>query len=364
MLCLAAGVLASSLTENGAFAFTGAFFLMAALVGGASQYQHWDMLRFAHVPRLYWPNSPPNLVEDFASASVALLAAICFAGWCVKRSWQDKNQSTRRRNWIRCCCIPLFNPCFERGLRRTLENNPIAWLQQYSRKARLSKWGPCILCALLVCAMSNENTVNAIGRLLKALLLILAVAYTFAGVNGFFQEKENDTLELLLVSPLSVNQIIFGRIWGLWEQFLPTLLPLIFCDIAVQVMIPHHGVYKGVFWETVWDWFGMGGVDVIMIFLTLPVIAACIALRVKNQLVALALTSAVVFGTIPALGFLFNALSDAFDSWNWPDIVGPHLQWLIQEMFFPLALFAAHACLAVIAYTLLRRSLERRNYSY
>jgi ABC-type transport system involved in cytochrome c biogenesis permease component len=51
----------------------------------------------------------------------------------------------------------------------------------------------------------------------------MVAAYTYAGVNGFLQEKKSGALELILVSPISVNQIIFGRVWGLWKQFLPSI---------------------------------------------------------------------------------------------------------------------------------------------
>jgi ABC-type transport system involved in multi-copper enzyme maturation permease subunit len=261
MMGLAAGVLASSLTDSRALAFTLAFLFMGALVVGSHQYQDWRMLitmmqngtvvmmqngtvvaRLGFAPAglgLAPPPLPPTiLAENFTIATILLLAAFRFAGWCVERSWQDKVPTVRRENWVKRCCTSSCDRRFARRMRRTLEWNPIAWLQQYSWKARVSKWGLCLLFVALECTVFVAGIrPYTLGGLLTTLLLILAAAYTFAGVNGFLREKKTGALELILVSPLSVQQIIFGRVWGLWKQFLPSVILLAGSDFVVHVML-------------------------------------------------------------------------------------------------------------------------------
>src|SRR5579863_2930157 len=121
--------------------------------------------------------------------------------------------------------------------------------------------------------------------MVTALLVILAAAYTYAGVNGFLQERKSGALELILVSPLSVNQIIFGRIWGLWTQFLPAALLLVGSDIAVQKMIP-QSPYLGNYLFPDEDWFWARNIEIVAIYLTLPVVATCFALSAKHLFTA------------------------------------------------------------------------------
>src|ERR1700722_4970220 len=134
-LCLGAGLLASSLTDNRPIAFILAFLLMGAFVGGSNHSQDWWMQRTAATR--YWRairsgpgaanifvTSPgsitfPNgsivyptgaswwatprsvalasrhptariLAADSIFSFLMLFAALRFAGWRVERSWQDK----------------------------------------------------------------------------------------------------------------------------------------------------------------------------------------------------------------------------------------------------------------------------------
>jgi ABC-type Na+ efflux pump permease subunit len=390
LLCLAAGVLASSLTESRPIAFILAFLLTAAFVSGSNRYMHWNIRRYARP--VMWPGyrgrpssrivfmtgfppatpvmqyqiatgrtvkrvtpggrplasrlpSPGILAEDFAFASIVLLVAIRIAGFCVERSWQDKIPSRRRQNWVRRCSTPLFRCWFARRMRRTLEWNPMAWLQQYSWRARLSKWGLCLLFVLMECAIIDPAGPDALAGMVDALFLVLAAAYTFAGVNSFLTDKRSGALELILVSPLSVKQIIFGRAWGLWKQFLPATLVLLASNILVHFMIPagrYFGYYPGAAWNDSWFW--LEDLEIAAIFLMLPVFASCIALRAKNLFVASALTwAAVLFG--PAAGLL----------------VFLPLQNTAASLF---GVMVGQGYSAFLAYTLLRQGLERRSYSY
>jgi len=342
MLCLAAGVVASSLTESRAIAFILAFLFTAAFLAGFNQFQNWWMFRFSAAP----------LVEDLVISSIALVLAIRIAGFCVERSWQDKIPSRRRQNWVRQYCTPLFSRSFESRMRRTLEWNPIAWLQQYSWKARLSKWGLCLLFLVLECALIDLNQPDALAGIVSALILALAAAYTFAGVNGFLKDKRSGALEPILISLISVKQIIFGRVWGLWKQFLPVTVLLAASDILVHSMIPsrgYYGDYPG--WGDYWFW--LKHLEVVVIFLTLPIVATCFALRARSLPMASALTLAVLAGPAAVL-FAVNILVRKLELSEFSS--------LLAGVF--LLAIVGQICSASLAYTFVRRSLERRNYSF
>jgi hypothetical protein len=436
MLCLAAGLLASCLTESYTIALILAFLLLGAFVVGSGQYRHWWMnspaggsvvvtanggyatringvtftsgtIRFAanadavtagffvgpHGERV---TSGPftqgaiiasngitytltngyitlasigpvtgllgissahqlakNLAVDFIVAAIILLAAFYFASWCVEQSWRENIPAERVESWSKRRSSPLFDRWFAVRQRRTLEWNPIAWLQQYSWKARLGKWSLC----LLVCALEGAVFLAGVRPyslcgLVTIPILIFAVAYTAAGVNGFLQEKKSGALEIILVSPLSVKHIIFGRVWGLWRQFLPSVIVLCACEVARQMIHPHPAGYGGAYWEGNWGAFCIKDLEIVAVFLTLPVIATRFALTSNNPFVACVLTVAVAFA--PAITLLAIPLES-------DPVIRPPLAVLPAALGFSLLLLAVHATLAGLAYDFSRETLRRES---
>ena len=187
-------------------------------------------------------------------------------------------------------------------MRRTLEWNPIAWLQQYSWRARLVKWGLCLAFTVLMCMASAAEDFWGIVEREWVVFAIMAAAYIYAGVNGFLQEKKSGALELILVTPLTINEVIFGRVWGLWKQFLPAAIVLAGCYYTIRGF--EHSLNIGrnyLLWgrpstfdqysfdnwveyfaekNTLWEFAAILG------FFTLPFYATLSALRVKNIVVA------------------------------------------------------------------------------
>jgi ABC-type Na+ efflux pump permease subunit len=377
VLCLAAGLLASSLVKERNTAFLLAFALGAIFLVYYGQlfrillFGGWKGFAFLKHPD-WWSLEGLSLffgldvqgfagwhffAKSFATAAVRLgeiwmwlclasppatllilYGVVRFASWRIDRSWQDKVPSLRRESLLRRYCTPLFRRRFQRKMQRTLDWNPIAWLQQYSWKARTSKWGLCLVFLLIELPFHNW-TAREEAQL--PLLLLLGGIYIFVGVSSFLEEKRSGALELLLITPFSVNKLIFGRSWGLWKQFLP----------AALVLLGAHEC---------WIWGDLSGFDFyyeavqkpFMLacgYLTLPVFATYFALRVKNLIVAAVLT--IVALSAPAI--LAAEISQVFINSLW-------LVW-----GFTLAtVFLSYGAFALLACFLLRHSLSRRIYSF
>jgi ABC-type Na+ efflux pump permease subunit len=399
IFCLAAGVLASSLTENRAISFVLAFLLVGVFVNGVRQFELARVRTiavkmagkqgnvYAYVvqsfeptailigeSRVFYANrgfysvmaaplSTPLrgakwqiLAENLILALLTLLVSFRFAGWRVERSWQDKIPSERQRNWVKRYCSPLFARWMAGRMRKAKERNPIAWLEQYSWKARLNKWGLCLLFVLLDCYVIDANQVYNIGIMVTALLMVMAAAYTYAGVNGFLQEKRSGALELILVTPLSVKQIIFGRVWGLWKQFLPSVLVVVASDLAVHTMLP---IYSFGFYgsnDSGGAWFWIKNIEIVAIYLTLPLIATSFALSARKLFVASALTVAAGFG--PAVLLLVISMIE-----NIPTALS-FLSFVDWSLIFFVFMIGAHVLVTMFAYRHLRRSLARRSYAF
>jgi ABC-type transport system involved in multi-copper enzyme maturation permease subunit len=363
MLCVAAGVVASSLARSRvtAFALTVLFlpFLVLVVFRGLVV-QLWIQTLFDAITDMgvvFTATTPKVGIKDLASwpcfviAAMILLAALRVAGFCVNRSWRDKVPSVRRQNWVKRYCTPVLKRWFAGRMRRSLEWNPIAWLQQYSWKARLSKWGLCLFFVILECFAMDGKYPYYLNTLLTVLLLILAAAYTFAGVNGFFQEKKSGALELILITPLSVDRIIFGRIWGMWQQFLPATLLLAGSDVAAHELIP---VAYG-FWRDTQPGFWTKDLEIVTQFVTLPAVATCIALSAKNLFLASALTVFMVF--VPDVIWLVIIQKNAK---TWPSAE----QLYSDEVSLALFAVVIHAWMAMFAYSYLRRKLDSRSYTF
>jgi ABC-type transport system involved in multi-copper enzyme maturation permease subunit len=408
MFCLAAGIMASSLTDKRGRAFVLAFVFAAVLVFGLTEERGWDVLRWKPSPAtpVFWSYSrtvpiringtivafrawatrpgPVPAGSGWAMISLWPLAgrllfsllvlwgAIRFAGYCVEQSWHDKVPSSRRDNWAKRYCAPIFQQRFARQMQRTLEWNPIAWLQQYSWRARLTKWGFCLGFTVLICMASVTADLQEIIDRGSMVLVILAAAYTYAGVNGFLQEKKSGALELILVTPLTVDQIIFGRVWGLWKQFFPAAMMLALCYHTLNALDSYwrsarYWHFRGPSYNDLRVFAERFGLDqwldyllangallefaVIAGFLTLPLYATVSALRARNVVVAAAYTwLTMLMAPLGGMAFGMAAVDASFNA-------RPSAGWLYMGILL------GHAVFVFLALFDLHRRLARRDYA-
>jgi ABC-type Na+ efflux pump permease subunit len=370
VFALAAGLIASALAKSRGVAFALALILAACLVGFPAFFLslyffgRWDFFRYYPVFQRLWlagltPQIPGWGINLTRSATVKqigvahfmvvggiplsllfLFIAVWFSAWCIERSWQDKGPSRQHEELEKRYCTPVFQRSFSRRMQRVLDRNPISWLQQYSWKARLTKWGLCLAFLLIECVVVTIDF-HLLDSTQTDLLLILAGAGTFVGVNGFLAEKRNGALELLLVTPVPINKIIIGRAVGLWKQFLPASLLLALCDLA-------NGSRDGElhFTSFLVNYYLPPRLVLACFFLALPFCATYFALRLKNLIAAAVLTWVALF--IPpfvAGGLVFFELNR-------------------DATTYCTLLIAANFALVLLVCFLLRHSLSRRIYSF
>jgi ABC-type transport system involved in multi-copper enzyme maturation permease subunit len=164
------------------------------------------------------------------------LLAICLAGIKTGRVWREAPPSPHQVWLEKTFCTPIIWLSFFRAwMRRKLERNPVGWLEQRTWSGRLLTWGwLAVIISLYSVMLTDPNFFrrSSVPQNLMAWLLVLSMAITTAG--SFRRERESGVLELLLVSPIGQNRIVFGRLRGLWNQFLPAfgLLLLIWLYLA------------------------------------------------------------------------------------------------------------------------------------
>jgi ABC-type Na+ efflux pump permease subunit len=142
-------------------------------------------------------------------------------------------------------------------------------------------------------SMSYSSDLNGIQAAV-VLMFLFSIAMSAAG--SFRRERETGLLELMLVTPLRVGQIVNGRLRALWGQFLPASILF----VTLWVCIVRES-----------DYFGMstGSLDDQMIWLclfcssalTLPAVGLWCSLHCRFFIVSL-------FGTV-TVGFLLPVLA-------------------------------------------------------
>ena len=127
--------------------------------------------------------------------------------------------------------------------------------------------------------VSMGELMNANG-LQETMAWLLAGSMAMSAAGSFRRERDTGVLELLLVSPLGENQIISGRLGGLWSQFLPAAGLLLAVWAYCSSFLP-NGVNTGV------------GLFFVAAFLTVPVFGLYFSLSCRNFITAFLATLTV-----------------------------------------------------------------------
>jgi ABC-type transport system involved in cytochrome c biogenesis permease component len=156
------------------------------------------------------------------SALLFLILWGLFAASVLRRNWQDKPKTRRQAEVENFLFKPVFwTALFRRWMRRSLERNPIGWLEKRSWTGRITAWIWLAVMILFASAITSETS-HSYVKDFNALMWMLLVSIAYVAAGSFRRERETGALELILITPLSERQIISGRLRALWTQFLPT----------------------------------------------------------------------------------------------------------------------------------------------
>ncbi|MBI2925212.1 MAG: hypothetical protein HYY24_05855 [Verrucomicrobia bacterium] len=283
----------------------------------------------------------------------ALLAAVLVLWLAVRRirrAWQEEPPSPRQRWWMQAFCTPQFwRGLFRRYLRRSLERNPIGWLQEYSWNARLSKWGWCLGIVLAECALFVGTSFGSYLDFQTLLGALLALGIALSAAGSFRRERQTGALELILVTPLRVRAIILGRLVGLWNQFLPTVIVVLGIWLYLvetrQALrgnwaLNPRGGYHFAFW-------------LASTYLTLPMIGLYFSMRPRH--IILNWLSTCVAGLLAPV-----VVAGCF---SYVMFVSPHGPGADAPTGFLVLFLFGQCALAAGAWLLLTRNLEQRTFT-
>ena len=234
----------------------------------ATNYDQWWDKVISRAPRsqMAWVFSGIRMTI----ISVGFLCVVTeLAAWNLRRFWREEPPSAGRMWLEKKLTTPVLMVSFLRSwMRRKLERNPIGWLEARTWSGRLVTWGWfAVMISVYSAALSNADVNRSLDILQRFMAWLLLGIVAVSASGSFQRERETGVLELLLVSPMRIGQIIGGRLRGLWGQFLPALLLLLGIWAFLSTFFPaRRGT--GVLIE-----FFCGA------FLTLPVIGLYYSLR-------------------------------------------------------------------------------------
>jgi ABC-type transport system involved in multi-copper enzyme maturation permease subunit len=160
-----------------------------------------------------------------ASASWSLVLFASILGASVRQlqaTWQQDSAGPEQPRWVKLFSSSEFwQSFFHWDTSRTLDRNPIAWLQEYSWTARLTKWGWLVVVLVTEFVLLTNFGARRSPFWQPLLTVALGLGIAFSAVGSFRREQETGLLELLLVTPLSVRQLLGGRFWGICCGALP-----------------------------------------------------------------------------------------------------------------------------------------------
>jgi ABC-type transport system involved in multi-copper enzyme maturation permease subunit len=150
----------------------------------------------------------------------------------LKQTWQQETAALERPRWVemwveRFSSPGLLQSIFHWDKGRTLDRNPIAWLQEYSWTARLTKWGWFLGLLIIEFLLLTDDAPRGPAPPYQWLAGMLALGVAFSAARSLRRENETGLLELLLVTPLSIRRIVNGRLWGVCCHYVPALVLLL-----------------------------------------------------------------------------------------------------------------------------------------
>lgn len=265
-----------------------------------------------------WHQTATMLLLGCAVAAAAIAG---IAARSVRAVWGEQPPSAALEKARRKLLTPRFlSGLLRRRLTRTLELNPIGWLHQRTPQARMVKlgWFLAVILGESIALSERSRGWDFSNLLIAHYLLALALlgGMAFSAAASFRHERENGAFELLLVTPISVFQLIRGRLVGIWMQFLPGICLL--------------GVIQAI--TNIWKMAPDKGNDIEVFFLgcvvTVPVVGLWFSMQRRGLLAsglltcfvsvilpAFAVSLALAFGLLPQNNSAEEAAQHALGFW-------------------------------------------------
>lgn len=235
------------------------------------------------------------------------------SAWVVRRAWQDRPAGGRKAAWLLLLDRLKFGgELARRAFRnRLLEVNPVFWLSSRHRAKPYYVLGLLVLVGVIWGWLSwkygNEMFDPAI-YITTALTLhtLLKLWIASESCQRLSEDRRSGALELLLSTPLSVGEILWGQLLAVRRQFGAAIVIVLVADVVMFVAELRDGLA-----DSMEDWVLVSLAGVLMFLAdacTLVWVSMWLALTAKKSNVA---ASGAVFRVLVLPWILFAGLLTA-----------------------------------------------------
>jgi ABC-type Na+ efflux pump permease subunit len=189
---------------------------------------------------------------------ILLLAAVYLA----PRTWQEKDGCGRfSQSWLALKRLGMGSAEKRKAFRtRMLDANPVLWLSFRNPRKAWMPWLVLLLLGLLWLWCWNQLS-DDVFEPPVAIFTAVVLHSTWKlwvgseATRRFMEDRQNNALELLLVTPLEVRRIVAGQHHALIRQFGPSVLAILAMDFCLFLLgaAEMNGNHDDLFsWTAVW----------------------------------------------------------------------------------------------------------------
>jgi hypothetical protein len=229
----------------------------------------------------------------------------------LRNTWQQESDSGEQPRWVRLFADSEFwRMFFHWEKSRTLNRNPVAWLQEYSWTARLTKWGWFMLVLVAECIVLTRDGSRRSLLWQPLIIVTLGLGVAFSAVGSFRREQESGLLELLLVTPLSEQRLLRGRVWGICCHYFPAigliwvgwfgdhlLNPRLYSNEFVAAMVPNPVIFVSIL--VVGLWLSLSSLNFFLAWLLTWIMAFVVPILGRIELGRIAGAQGLVSSGLP-----------------------------------------------------------------
>lgn len=187
---------------------------------------------------VFWRSNPLMFFQSLAVIHGVAWLLILLACFVTPRSWQDRPAGVRRLRWRERWQQWSYGAEFERRAFRTrlLDANAFFWLAARDRLKPAWVWG---VLGLLLCgwvwgwSRAGADWLTPPVYVVTAFLInsMLKNWVASEATRQISEERRAGSLELLLVTPLRLEDIIHGQRLALQRQFFWPVLVVLVCEV-------------------------------------------------------------------------------------------------------------------------------------
>jgi ABC-type Na+ efflux pump permease subunit len=293
--------------------------LFLSWVGAQSWVLEWIMRLSLNMFQPFGAGMPKFLPStlspawSFLSPQIWGWAFLGLAIWMLPRRWQDEPPKKRwvlRDLWT---AISLGTPATRLKLRRKLlDRNAFMWLASRDRLQTLGMWiGTGVVITFFGITMLRTKAPELLIIMSLALSAVQQLAFSGAAAVQLVREYEQGTLELILSTPFSVQEVIRGQLAAARRRFRSAFaFTFVLLWAALVFMVLKGGLVK---------WRGIGTIVVysgffLLQFYAMPWVAAWGVAMAPDPKRA----NAVAFFYLLMLpGIMFGMILAAWEFLNW-----------------------------------------------